>query len=140
MRTTTTTELVDYLESQADIYGSITRGEAERLLFRCGRHPTPEQVASAVIAANCRRSKGTPMTEVRFVEKTVWIYEHGDGHVAVRSDGTIIAQNKYRDSLTREVSRMASDPSSNIVAIAIVTPAKNRKPTTNKPPTQSRPR
>lgn len=54
MRSATASELADYLASQLPIYGNISREQAERLLFRNGYHPTPEQVAQAIIVAACR--------------------------------------------------------------------------------------
>lgn len=50
----TASELADYLAHSIPIYGSISRAQAERLLFLRGGHLTAQQVAQAIIVATCR--------------------------------------------------------------------------------------
>lgn len=51
---TTASDLADYLELAMPLYGSISRAQAERLLFLRGGHITAMQVAQAIIIATSR--------------------------------------------------------------------------------------
>lgn len=53
-RAATASDLADFLTSQMPLCGSISRAQAERLLFRRGGHLTAQQVAQAIIIAVCR--------------------------------------------------------------------------------------
>ena len=54
MPTTTASDLADYLARSMPLYGSISREQAERLLFMRGGHLTASQIAQAIIVAQCR--------------------------------------------------------------------------------------
>lgn len=74
------------------------------------------------------------------IKKTVWARWNGNEWVATRCSGEVVASNKYQDELIKTLRGFASDPSNNILAIALVSDPLSRKPKSNRPKLPPRPK
>ena len=73
-------------------------------------------------------------------KKTIWVLQNDNEWIAVDLVGNKISSEKYQDMLMKKLRVFASDETNNILAIAIVSDPKHRKPKKNKPLVPLRPR